>query len=786
MISWFKNWYSRQPGLLDDLHQLSLTFVFLSSFFISCSNTKFLAEDEKLYTRTSFSQQGIGKINDKALKAFNLYSIGNVKTISPFIPLPRTNLTIYNYCKPTGKRGPRSFIYREYGKAPVLLDHVNPDFRSKIMQQRLANMGHFDSEVHLDIKIYSKDDMKARAKYHVLFKPAYTYRNLNFRNNQTIVDSTIAGSMKESLIVPGKDYNHTALRNERIRLSTMLNNQGFFFFNPNHIFFNADTSVGQRQVDMTLMVKDEISEKAYIQYTIRDINVLVQSNNPTPASEINTESIFSNNCFYKSAEDIYKPKRITKVISLEPGKLYTHTQHENTIRYLQGMNAFRSVELSFREVDDSTQQLDAHINLVPLRPVQTGLEFNFSTKSNDFLGPEVIASAGHTNIFKGGEQLVVQVSGGFEWQKRSKREEYELGFNSYEIGTQLKLKFPRFLVPFSIKNQSTKYVPTTTALIGFSTLRRVRYFNMNMSQIGFGYSWRTSPKRQFEIQPVAFNYVRLNQTSEEFDEYLNQYPQVAKSFEEQLIFGSSYSYTYTHNPKSNPLNQFYYNATLDLAGNLINAIYNIANLKDPGSDETGEMFGIPYSQYIKLTNDLRYYLYITEKHQVASRLVAGVGIPFNNSSVLPYIKQYFAGGSQDIRAFYARSIGPGSYSPSDSLSDVGFLDQSGEIKLLGNIEYRFPLTHKTYGAFFLDAGNVWLLNEDETRSGGKFEFNKFLNDMAIGSGLGIRVDLTYVVIRLDFAFPIRKPYMPKNENWIFNNGNFFGDYIFSLAIGYPF
>jgi len=787
MNSLFKYLYARMECIIENSSiNAFLIFIFFSLLFYSCSNTKFLAEGEKLYTYTSFSQREIGKIKDKPLKAYRLFSTGIVKTNRPFILLPRTSLTIYNYWKPNRERGFRSFVYREFGKEPVLLENVGPEFRLKVMRQRLTDMGHFDSEIQLDLKFYGKDDKKVRAKYNVLFKPAYTFRELSFRNSQTIVDSIIAGSMKQSIILQGNDYSLIDLRNERNRLSITLNNQGFFFFNPNMLLFNADTTVGKKQVDMTLMVKNRITDKAYNQYTIRNINVLVKTNRYSSENWSDIDSTFINNISYKSTGNIFKPKRITGVISLEPGKLYTHTQHENTLEYLQGMQIFKSVELSFSEVGDSLHQLDAQINLVPLKPIQTSLELNFSTMSNDFLGPELVASVGHTNVFKGGEQLLLQLSGGFEWQKRSKRQEYELGFNSYEIGTQLKLIFPRFLVPFNIKNQSTKYVPQTIALIGFRTLRRVRYYNMNMSQIGFGYSWRTSPKRQFELHPVAFNYVRLTKTSEEFDDYLNHYPEVAKSFEEQLIFGSLFSYTYTNNTKRYERNLFYYNGTLDLAGNLVNAIYNISNIKEPGSDKPGEMFGVPYSQYIKVTNDLRYFIDITAKQQIATRLVAGVGVPFNNSNVMPYVKQYFAGGSQDIRAFYARSVGPGSYSPPDSINNQGFLDQSGEIKLLGNIEYRFPITYKTYGAVFLDAGNVWLLNEDESRPGGKFEFDKFLNDFAIGSGLGLRVDITYFVVRLDFAFPIRKPNLPKSENWIFNNGSFFGDYIFSFAVGYPF
>jgi outer membrane protein assembly factor BamA len=168
------------------------------------------------------------------------------------------------------------------------------------------------------------------------------------------------------------------------------------------------------------------------------------------------------------------------------------------------------------------------------------------------------------------------------------------------------------------------------------------------------------------------------------------------------------------------------------------------------------------------------------------RFLAGAGVPYNNSSVLPYVKQYFAGGSQDMRSFYARSLGPGSYSPPDTINQRGFLDQSGEIKLLGSIEYRFPITFNVYGAGFIDLGNVWLINEDESRPGGKFEFNKFIDDIAIGSGVGIRVDIEYFIARLDVGIPVRKPFIAGREKWIFNNSSYWGDFVLSLAVGYPF
>ena len=759
-------------------------FVIVFFMVSSCSNTKFLADDEKLYTYTVFSEKGIGKINNKPLKAYELYKVGIVKTNRPIVFLPRINLSIYNYWKPSGNWGPRHYSHRVFGKPPVLLKSVNPEFRVKVMKQGLYDMGLFDSEIKLDLKTYGKNDKKVRAKYSVLFKPAYTFRNLSFINKHTKLDSIINRSLDQSLVKNGNDYWVKDLKEERNRLSTIIKNQGYYYFSPNDLLFYADTTIGNKQVDMSLIIKDDISKEAYTKYNIRNINVIVNSNKPSLKNAAFSDSLFINQCYYKSIENTFRPEIITKSISIRPEEHYKFFKHENTLRYMQGMESFRSVEVSYSLVEDSLPMLDANIYLVPLKPIQTGLEVNFSTKSNNFLGPAVIASIGHMNVFKGAEKLIFKLDGGFEWQKRASRTEYELGFNSYEIGGNIELIFPRFITPFPIKKQSKRYVPKTYFSMGLKTLKRVKYYSMKISQAKFGYSWRTSTKREYKVEPTTIDYLHLTETSLEFDEFLEQYPQVAKSFDEQFIIGSRYSYIYSTNPKKNKFNQFYYNANVDLSGNIINSIYNIFGLKESGSP--GTLFNVPYSQYAKLTNDLRYYMYFNEKTQMAFRLLAGVGLPYGNSTVLPYIKQYFAGGSQDIRAFYARTLGPGSYSPPDNSLNNYFIDQSGEIKLMGNIEYRFPITYKTYGAVFLDAGNVWLINEDETRPGGKFEMNKFVSDIAMGSGVGLRIDITYFIIRFDIGVPIRKPYIAGNKKWIFNNSSFFGDYIISFAVGYPF
>lgn len=750
----------------------------------SCSNTKFLAEDEKLYTYTWFSEKGFGKIKNKPLKAYELYTVGSAKTNRPFFFLPRTSLTIYNYMQPSGNWGFRHYVHRVFGSPPVLLKDVDPEFRLKVMKQRLSDMGHFDSDISLDLKTYGRHNKKVRAKYNIYFKPAYTFRNLMFINQQSSVDSIISKSLAETLIKTGNDYWIKDLETERERLAKILKNQGYYYFNSNHLLFYADTTAGDKQVDMTLILKDDISLLAYKQFKIDRVFVTVNSNKPSQEIKRPNEDVQLENCWYQSVGSPYKPKRIGEAISIKENENYTLTHHENTLAYLQGMGAFQSVQISYKPQDNTGKKMDAYVKLIPGKPLTTSIEANFATKSNDFVGPTAIATIGHNNVFRGAEKLELKLDGGFEWQKRSKRKEYELGFNSYEIGAQLKLSFPRFLLPFKMKARSERYVPQTYASLGIRSLKRVRYYQMNVSQIRFGYSWRTSPQREFRVEPIAIDYFNLADGTTEFILFLLQYPQIYKSFQQQLIMGSTFSFSYSNNPQKKKLNQIYYQGIIDLSGNMVDGIYNLANLKD--EDGTGRILDVPYSQYARFTNDLRYYIYFNEKRQIAFRLLGGIGIAYGNSEVLPYAKQYFAGGSQDIRAFYARSLGPGSYIRDENEEYSFLIDQSGDIKLLGSVEYRFPITYRTSGAFFVDAGNVWLLREDDSRPGGKFEANQFLKDVAVGSGLGIRVDISYLILRLDAAIPIKKPYLSGSERWIFNNTSFFGDYIFSLAVGYPF
>lgn len=768
-------------------NSLLIWIILISLIFTSCSNLKFLGKDEKLHTYTWFSQKGFGKIKDKPLKAYELYSVGKVKTNRPVIGFPRTNLLIYNYFEPTGTWGPRHYIYRVFGKPPVLLENVNPEFRVKVMQQRLYEMGHFDSHVDVDVKYYGKDDKKARAKYNIIFYPAYTFRNYEYIPQNTEVDKLISASMENTLIEPGKWYWVNTLERERNRISNMLRNHGYYYFNPNYLFFHADTTNAHKRVDLSLILKSDMPDRSLQKFSIGNVNVKVNSDNPKHLGKNAQEPFIYKNILFDDPWNLFKPKRIARGVSLAPGKQYSFTDQMNTVRFLQGYDVFKSVNITYNRIDSTENLLDASIELLPLKPVQTSVNATFATKSNDFLGPAAEFTIGNMNLFGGAEKLIFKLDGGFEWQKRSKRQQYELGFNSYELGSQIQLVTPRVLVPFPTPRKSMRYVSKTHLTLGYRSLKRVQFYTINVSQIKFGYYWRITDHHEYSLDLVSLDYLRVPKKSSDFQLFLDYFPQIAKSFEEQVIPGSVFGYTYSSRPEQTMVDKLYLNTQVDIAGNLAHLVSKGTGKPSDADFKPGLLFGTPYAQYFKLNGDIRYYMYINERKQLAARLFAGFGVPYGNSSALPFTKQYYAGGSQDIRAFYARSVGPGSYVPvKNDIYEGGFIDQTGDIKLLGNVEFRFPLTYRTNGALFVDAGNVWLWNKDEKRPGGEFRFNKFMNDMAVGAGFGLRVDLDYFIFRLDAAVPLRKPYLPDNDKWIFTNSGFFGDYILSLAVGYPF
>jgi hypothetical protein len=320
-------------------------------------------------------------------------------------------------------------------------------------------------------------------------------------------------------------------------------------------------------------------------------------------------------------------------------------------------------------------------------------------------------------------------------------------------------------------------------------MKRVDYFDMRTFQFIYGFKWKENIRKEHELNPLNVSYTSISNQSAAFTELLDSNPFLKKSYEELFIAGGNYSFTYNEQTETQKKIQFFLLATAETAGNVFSLAKLIGGDK-PSSENPSKVIGSIYSQYVKFSLDARGYYNLTDKNKLAMRVFAGAGKPFGNSSVLPYTKQFFSGGPNSLRGFQINSVGPGTFY--QNVDNRGFLQLGGEIKLETNVEYRFDIYRFIKGALFADAGNVWLLKSNPENTGSQFLFSRFMNEVAVGAGAGVRIDVSFFILRFDLAMPLRKPWLEENHRWVTNQINFANsswrreNLVLNVAIGYPF
>jgi outer membrane protein assembly factor BamA len=406
---------------------------------------------------------------------------------------------------------------------------------------------------------------------------------------------------------------------------------------------------------------------------------------------------------------------------------------------------------------------------------------NANTKSNNLTGSSITIGWRNRNTLRGGELFTIDATGGFEVQYSSAFK----GYNTFRAGLETSLSFPRFLVPFFNVNTPGGFVPKTKFLLGYDILTKQKLYSMNSFRADMGYNWKESIRKEHQFNPISITYVQPLFISQQYQDSIHKDTTLAKAVEKQFILGSNYNYTYNGLTEAFSTG-FYFSGTIDLSG-------NVAGLLSGANAKQGNpkyIWNAQFSQYVKLESDLRYYLNISPGAVLANRIIIGIGLPYGNSLSLPFIKQFFIGGNNSIRAFRSRSVGPGTYLPPPTKSF--FADQSGDIKLEMNTELRARLAGIVHGAIFVDAGNIWLFNDDPNKPGAKFNSSTFLKQLAVGTGVGLRFDISFLVLRLDVAFPLRKPYLAEGQRWVINQLDMLSpgwrknNLVYNLGIGYPF
>jgi outer membrane protein assembly factor BamA len=753
-----------------------LYLLILSIFVASCSNTKYLPKGELLYIggKVSVKDSLISKKQRKALQS-NLGAIIRPKPNKKILGL-RPKLLIYNLVGTVKKeKGFRHWLKYKVGEAPVLFSQVDLEYNKKLLQNYVENNGYFNARTQADS---TRNGKKATATYIVNPKEQYKIKSVEFPTDSSVISTAIRKTMHKSLLKVNEPYSLDVIKEERIRIVNRLKEKGFFYFNAEYLKVQVDSTVAKSEVALIVKVKNETPDLSKKAFKINKINIY-------PNYAINQDSLtkgekYKDFTIYDSTKT-FKPRIFDRTLYFKKGDYYNRTNHNLSLNRLVTLGTFKFVKNQFRVSDTIGDYLDAYYYLTPLPKKSIRLEVLAKTNSANYTGTELSVNWSNRNTFRGAEMLNISAFGGVEVQIGGNNN----GFNVYRYGADASLIWPRIISPFKFES-SSGFVPRTKASIGYESQNRVKLYSLQTFKAAFGYSWKENIRKEHQLNITEIMFSSPQNVSELYNSQANLNSSLKNVVEKQLIFGTTYTFTYTNTMNKRLKNTIFYKGNIDLSGNIV-GLATGANIK---KGDTLSILGIPFSQYIKIQNEFKHNYKISKNTELCSRFIAGVAFAYGNSDRIPFTKQFFIGGTNSLRAFRSRSLGPGSYDGANEITS--FLpDQSGDVKLELNTELRSKIYRFVNGALFIDAGNIWLLNDDANKPGSKFS-SKFMDEIAVGVGAGLRFDFSFLVLRADLSFPIRKPYLPEGDRWVLDkvslgNGPWRGDnLLFNLAIGYPF
>ncbi len=748
--------------------------------FAGCSNTRFLTENEILYTGrnkvhvTSNSKDNKTSSVKSYVKSISSYKVNN--SLFGKRVMPPVGLWVTNYSRWDEQKKFRGWLYKTLSASPVLISDVNPELRAKKIENLLFDLGYFKTRAWSVVDTSTFNSKKARVSYFVDLAQATYYNTVVIDTISAAINSVIGQKFLKNHIKTGDQFNLDELKKTRNDLARIIQDNGYFYFTPDYMDIKADTTIESNRLNLVIGRKPGLPQKALSPFKINNITINISQASDTLIAKADTSRY--KNIIIISEGEIIKPEVLINSEYFKKGDIYSYSAYKHYLNHLNNLGVFKFVNISFEHNrEDSLQYLlDPVIDLVMADNINLNFEANMVTKSTGFSGPALSAGISHGNTFGGAEKLHMKLNGGFEWQWGSKTTS-QLGTYSYELGVSSGLSFPRIILPIN-RGKISSFVNQRTAVnLDLSILNRTNFYKMLSLKTNLNYQWSKKSDIIHSFYPVYINSVKLLATTLAFDSVVYDNIYIRKSFEEQFIIGMKYEFSFNNTLTIKP-NNFLFQTSIGTSGNVIDLFAGIGKNNE---ERPYNIIGNIYSQYIKITTDFRYYRNWFEKSLVM-RLNAGIGIPYGNSTSLPYVEQYFSGGAYSIRGFAARTLGPGSYYENKS----AYIDQSGDLKLEANIEYRFTMSKILKGSFFLEAGNIWLVHEDENRPGSKFQMNSFYNQLAVGTGFGLRFDFNFFVLRTDIGFPLRTPYIQDSRNWLFGTGKILSEGIFHLAIGYPF
>ena len=777
----------------------------------SCSVTRYLPEGEYLLTKVTFE-------DDKSTPRSERITLDKdgLETYVRQSPNKRIfgidfYVWVYEKANPEKNNWWNNFK-RKIGEEPVLLDSALTDKSLQNLQTYLHTRGYFSSSVRCDVDTTSR---KRRAMLTYVIKQGeptridslcYDFRDESLRD--VILSDTASSTLERGSILDIERLNA-----ERDRIAGMLNNRGYFDFTANNISYEVDTIGRGVNAEVRMIIRptltgyDERGVAVYEDnsvYRLRNINVY-----PTYDPMLRSTSGFRGDAEIDTIDyyglKIIRDKKTTpqlrnsvlrRTIPIYPGYIYDASQISRTNKELMSLGFFRNSKIVFNRVqsdgnfityvgegesisivtDPKESLLDCNIYATPALKQSMKVEVEASSTST-FYGLSATLGYSNKNVFRGAEAFDIAARFGFEFMYARDVEKR----TAQEFGLTAGLSFPRFLAPFRIAPRDNVAQARTRLELAFDYQDRP-YYRRNIFTTRWAYSWQQGERSSFVLRPVDINWIDVKSVNQQFLEDIdNRYLQT--SFESQLTAGLSASWIYNTQRSDFDQNVTIVRANLESAGNLIQGLESLFSHHAPGK-EYYEILGVRYSQYVRGELSASHKIDLGYKMALAGRLFGGVGVTYGNSMgrSIPFDRMFYCGGANSMRGWVPRTLGPGNKSQP---KDATYPAQVGDVRLEANLEFRFPVWWIFHGALFCDLGNVWYLRDTEDNDPEEvFRFNNFYRQLGFNTGLGLRIDVTFVVLRFDLGIQLHNPGMPEGQRWIHDFK--WSNMALNFGVGYPF
>ncbi len=767
--------------IIDRKHIKLLCLAFL---FAGCSSTSALDEGEQLYT-------GLKKIEYKNYDN-NRHFISTQEEVEAALaaapngaffgssyyrtPFP-WRLWLWNATE--GKTsGLAHWLNKTFAVSPVLMSNINPATRAKVAQTTLANNGYFRGSVDYE-QLTLNNPKKGKIAYTVDMGHLFTLDSIMYGHFSQELDSLVVATLPQSYIKKGDGFSVANLDLERQRLSTLFRNNGYYYYKSEYSSYLADTLASPGQVQLRLQMVDSLDQKVTRKWYVgkTDMYLRKQYDRNTPDT-VNRRALTVH---FKGKKPPIRPRIILSDMKLRPGRPFSEDAYNESLSRITANENFSSVDFKFapRDTAMSCDTLDMIVDCVFNKPYDISLEGKFTGKTTSRIGPGAEFSFSRRNAFRYGEKISFNLFGSIEWQTGGSGSSSEVGVNSYEYGTDITLEVPRLLIPF-LKHRRWYAAPSTIIKASNQVINRGNYFNRHIMAGELTYTVQPRVTEKHIFSPLILEYDYMNRMTKDFEKIMNDNPYLKISMANQFIPKLRYTYIYTS--PSTYKSPITWESSVSESANVLSLGYMIGGGGWNKKNKT--IIKNPYAQFLKVETDFTKKWHVAEHADVVGHVNAGLIWSYGNSDGAPYSEQFYVGGANSVRAFTVRAIGPGRYHTDEA--GLSYLDQTGDVKFVANLEYRPRLFGNLYGAVFLDAGNVWALHSNDYRGGESvFKWRSIVRDMAVGTGVGIRYDLDFFVIRVDWGIGLHIPY-DTGKSGFFNIQRLKDCQSLHLAVGYPF